>query len=43
LKPISGTVNTRSAGAPSDGQRVSAAAAEAGRETTKSSPQAVQR
>jgi hypothetical protein len=43
LNPISGTVNTRSAGAPSEGQNVSMADAEAGRETSKSSPQTVQR
>jgi hypothetical protein len=40
---ISGTVNTRSAGAPSVGQKVSIPASRAGRDTTNSTPHAVQR
>jgi hypothetical protein len=40
---IAGTVNTRSARAPSAGQKASTPAALAGRDTTKSSPHAVQR
>ncbi len=43
LKLISGAVNTRSAGAPSAGQNAAAAASRAGRDTSKSSPHAVQR
>jgi hypothetical protein len=43
LKFIEGTVNTRTAAAPSAGHDASAAASRAGRDTSNSNPHTVQR